>query len=141
MSLDQLYLARPLPSISDYRAPIKGLYLCGSGSHPGWFSFVTSETVMTGRALKHVRRMNQRCGQSGDSLLLYVSLFCPSLSCRGRSDGLSWLECGSYCHKRPKTQLKEFYKHSFIIVNSYLEGCRPATICHPSSSTKHSEGK
>lgn len=36
MSLDQLYLARPLPSISDYRAPIKGLYLCGSGSHPGW---------------------------------------------------------------------------------------------------------
>lgn len=35
MSLDQLYLARPLPSISDYRAPIKGLYLCGSGSHPG----------------------------------------------------------------------------------------------------------
>ncbi|KAM9344630.1 pyridine nucleotide-disulfide oxidoreductase domain-containing protein 2 [Symphorus nematophorus] len=35
MSLDQLYLARPLPSLSDYRAPIKGLYLCGSGSHPG----------------------------------------------------------------------------------------------------------
>ncbi|XP_034408079.1 pyridine nucleotide-disulfide oxidoreductase domain-containing protein 2 [Cyclopterus lumpus] len=35
MSLDQLYLARPLPSLSDYRTPIKGLYLCGSGSHPG----------------------------------------------------------------------------------------------------------
>lgn len=35
MSLDQLYLARPLPSLSDYRSPIKGLYLCGSGSHPG----------------------------------------------------------------------------------------------------------
>uniref|UniRef100_A0A667Y5U0 Pyridine nucleotide-disulfide oxidoreductase domain-containing protein 2 n=1 Tax=Myripristis murdjan TaxID=586833 RepID=A0A667Y5U0_9TELE len=34
MSLDQLYLARPLPSLSDYRSPIKGLYLCGSGSHP-----------------------------------------------------------------------------------------------------------
>nr|XP_046257561.1 pyridine nucleotide-disulfide oxidoreductase domain-containing protein 2 [Scatophagus argus] len=35
MSLDQLYLARPLPSLSDYRSPVKGLYLCGSGSHPG----------------------------------------------------------------------------------------------------------
>lgn len=35
MSLDQLYLARPLPSLSDYRSPLKGLYLCGSGSHPG----------------------------------------------------------------------------------------------------------
>ncbi|XP_072534087.1 pyridine nucleotide-disulfide oxidoreductase domain-containing protein 2 [Salminus brasiliensis] len=35
MSLDQLYLARPLPSIANYRSPIKGLYICGSGSHPG----------------------------------------------------------------------------------------------------------
>ncbi|XP_047668398.1 pyridine nucleotide-disulfide oxidoreductase domain-containing protein 2 [Tachysurus fulvidraco] len=35
MSLDQLYLARPLPSIAHYRTPVKGLYLCGSGSHPG----------------------------------------------------------------------------------------------------------
>lgn len=35
MSLDQLYLARPLPSLSDYRSPITGLYLCGSGGHPG----------------------------------------------------------------------------------------------------------
>uniref|UniRef100_A0A8C1TTJ9 Pyridine nucleotide-disulfide oxidoreductase domain-containing protein 2 n=1 Tax=Cyprinus carpio TaxID=7962 RepID=A0A8C1TTJ9_CYPCA len=30
-----LYLARPLPSVADYRSPVKGLYLCGSGSHPG----------------------------------------------------------------------------------------------------------
>ncbi|XP_013880847.1 pyridine nucleotide-disulfide oxidoreductase domain-containing protein 2 [Austrofundulus limnaeus] len=35
MSLDQLYLARPLPPVSNYRSPIKGLYLCGSGCHPG----------------------------------------------------------------------------------------------------------
>ncbi|XP_076831699.1 pyridine nucleotide-disulfide oxidoreductase domain-containing protein 2 isoform X2 [Brachyhypopomus gauderio] len=35
MSLDQLYLARPLPSIANYRSPIKRLYICGSGSHPG----------------------------------------------------------------------------------------------------------
>ncbi|KAJ7325092.1 hypothetical protein JRQ81_018112 [Phrynocephalus forsythii] len=35
MSLDQLYFARPLPSYSSYRSPIQGLYLCGSGTHPG----------------------------------------------------------------------------------------------------------
>ncbi|KAK2824291.1 hypothetical protein Q5P01_021466 [Channa striata] len=35
MSLDQLYLARPLPFLSNYRSPVKGLYLCGSGCHPG----------------------------------------------------------------------------------------------------------
>uniref|UniRef100_W5MRC5 Pyridine nucleotide-disulfide oxidoreductase domain-containing protein 2 n=1 Tax=Lepisosteus oculatus TaxID=7918 RepID=W5MRC5_LEPOC len=35
MSLDQLYLARPLPSFCDYRSPVRGLYLCGSGAHPG----------------------------------------------------------------------------------------------------------
>ncbi|XP_044292403.1 pyridine nucleotide-disulfide oxidoreductase domain-containing protein 2 [Varanus komodoensis] len=35
MSLDQLYFARPAPSSSSYRSPIQGLYLCGSGAHPG----------------------------------------------------------------------------------------------------------
>ncbi|XP_009701492.1 PREDICTED: pyridine nucleotide-disulfide oxidoreductase domain-containing protein 2, partial [Cariama cristata] len=35
MSLDQLYFARPAPAYSGYRSPIPGLYLCGSGAHPG----------------------------------------------------------------------------------------------------------
>uniref|UniRef100_A0A8C3ULK3 Pyridine nucleotide-disulfide oxidoreductase domain-containing protein 2 n=1 Tax=Catharus ustulatus TaxID=91951 RepID=A0A8C3ULK3_CATUS len=35
MSLDQLYFARPAPSCSGYRSPVPGLYLCGSGAHPG----------------------------------------------------------------------------------------------------------
>ncbi|XP_048407359.1 pyridine nucleotide-disulfide oxidoreductase domain-containing protein 2 [Stegostoma tigrinum] len=35
MSLDQLYMTRPLPSYSNYRSPVEGLYLCGSGAHPG----------------------------------------------------------------------------------------------------------
>ncbi|KAK7110479.1 pyridine nucleotide-disulfide oxidoreductase domain-containing protein 2-like [Littorina saxatilis] len=35
MSLDQLYLARPTPLVSNYRCPIAGLYICGSGAHPG----------------------------------------------------------------------------------------------------------
>jgi phytoene dehydrogenase-like protein len=35
MSLDQLWAARPVLGNGDYRAPIAGLYLCGSGTHPG----------------------------------------------------------------------------------------------------------
>jgi phytoene dehydrogenase-like protein len=32
---DQLFWARPALGHGDYRAPLPGLYLCGSGSHPG----------------------------------------------------------------------------------------------------------
>jgi phytoene dehydrogenase-like protein len=35
MSLDQLYSARPMLGHGDYRMPISGLYMCGSGTHPG----------------------------------------------------------------------------------------------------------
>jgi phytoene dehydrogenase-like protein len=35
LSLDQLFSARPLLGYADYRSPVKGLYLCGSGAHPG----------------------------------------------------------------------------------------------------------
>jgi phytoene dehydrogenase-like protein len=35
LSLDQLWSARPVLGHADYRSPLKGLYLCGSGAHPG----------------------------------------------------------------------------------------------------------
>jgi phytoene dehydrogenase-like protein len=35
LTLDQLWSARPLLGHADYRGPVKGLYLCGSGAHPG----------------------------------------------------------------------------------------------------------
>jgi phytoene dehydrogenase-like protein len=35
MTPDRLHLLRPLAGWSDYRTPIRGLYLCGSGAHPG----------------------------------------------------------------------------------------------------------
>ncbi len=35
MFLDQLFSERPLSSISSYRTPIRGYYLCGVGMHPG----------------------------------------------------------------------------------------------------------
>ena len=35
LSLDQLWAARPVLGHADYRTPLRGLYLCGSGAHPG----------------------------------------------------------------------------------------------------------
>jgi phytoene dehydrogenase-like protein len=35
MSLDQMFVMRPAPGAARYRTPIRGLYLCGSGTHPG----------------------------------------------------------------------------------------------------------
>jgi phytoene dehydrogenase-like protein len=35
MSLDQMFVLRPLAGWARYRTPVKGLYLCGSGAHPG----------------------------------------------------------------------------------------------------------
>ncbi len=35
MSPDQMFSLRPIPGYGDYRTPIKGLYLCGAGTHPG----------------------------------------------------------------------------------------------------------
>ncbi len=35
LGLDQLWAARPLLGFGDYRTCVAGLYLCGSGAHPG----------------------------------------------------------------------------------------------------------
>lgn len=35
MSLDQMFVMRPVPGCARYRTPVRGLYLCGSGTHPG----------------------------------------------------------------------------------------------------------
>ena len=35
ISLQQMFFMRPLPEQSQYATPIKGLYLCGAGTHPG----------------------------------------------------------------------------------------------------------
>jgi phytoene dehydrogenase-like protein len=35
LTLNQLFSARPMLGYADYRGPLKGLYHCGSGAHPG----------------------------------------------------------------------------------------------------------
>ena len=35
LDLGQIFSARPVLGYADYRSPIRGLYMCGSGTHPG----------------------------------------------------------------------------------------------------------
>ena len=35
LNLDQLFSARPMLGYGNYRGPLPGLYMCGSGTHPG----------------------------------------------------------------------------------------------------------
>jgi phytoene dehydrogenase-like protein len=35
LALDQLFSARPMLGYGNYRGPLPGLYMCGSGTHPG----------------------------------------------------------------------------------------------------------
>ena len=35
LTMDQLLFNRPLPGYAQYRAPVAGLYMCGSSTHPG----------------------------------------------------------------------------------------------------------
>ena len=35
MTVDQLFFMRPAPGWAQYRTPVQGYYLCGSGAHPG----------------------------------------------------------------------------------------------------------
>ncbi|MEM6285423.1 MAG: FAD-dependent oxidoreductase, partial [Chloroflexota bacterium] len=35
MSVDQMFIMRPALTMSNYRAPVKGLYLTGASTHPG----------------------------------------------------------------------------------------------------------
>jgi phytoene dehydrogenase-like protein len=35
LTLDQLFFNRPFPGFAQYRGPVRGMYLCGSSTHPG----------------------------------------------------------------------------------------------------------
>ncbi|HEX7741590.1 MAG TPA: NAD(P)/FAD-dependent oxidoreductase, partial [Sphingobium sp.] len=69
MTLDQLWSARPVLGHGAYRGPVKGLYMCGAGAHPG--GGVTgapghnaARAVMKDRALIS-RMMKRRWGGEG----------------------------------------------------------------------------
>ena len=35
LTLEQLFFLRPAPGWAQYKTPVRGLYMCGSATHPG----------------------------------------------------------------------------------------------------------
>uniref|UniRef100_A0A803VAT0 Pyridine nucleotide-disulphide oxidoreductase domain 2 n=1 Tax=Ficedula albicollis TaxID=59894 RepID=A0A803VAT0_FICAL len=105
MSLDQLYFARPAPSYSGYRSPVPGLYLCGSGAHPGEQSWEPEPSWRPAEGRKgHVEEVQHHCP------------FLPS--CRRRSDGSSRTQCRPGGYQGFQTPLMRLVK-----VTSPTQGC------------------
>ena len=55
LALDQVLFARPLLGWARYRTPIRNLYLCGSGVHPGTGLDGRSGAVAAREILKAIR--------------------------------------------------------------------------------------
>jgi phytoene dehydrogenase-like protein len=55
LSLDQLFTMRPLLGWAQYRTPLAGLYLCGSGTHPGLGLSGLSGLNAAGEILKELK--------------------------------------------------------------------------------------
>ena len=56
LALDQFFTMRPLLDWARYRTPIKKLYLCGSGTHPGAGLTGGSGANAAGEIVKELRR-------------------------------------------------------------------------------------
>ena len=52
LALDQWFAMRPAYGLAQSRTPIKGLYLCGAGTHPGGFLTGTSGRLAAERVLR-----------------------------------------------------------------------------------------
>ncbi|MBI2188744.1 MAG: NAD(P)/FAD-dependent oxidoreductase [Acidobacteria bacterium] len=55
LALDQLLSLRPVPGAGRYRTPLRGLYLCGAGTHPGGFMSGGSGRLAAQQAGKDLR--------------------------------------------------------------------------------------
>jgi phytoene dehydrogenase-like protein len=60
LTLDQLFSLRPVAGYADYRSPIKGLYMCGSGSHPGGGISGINGRNASREILKDLKRLRRR---------------------------------------------------------------------------------
>jgi phytoene dehydrogenase-like protein len=52
LSIDQLYAMRPFIGFGQYDTPIRGLYMCGAGTHPGGFMSGSSGRLAARRVLR-----------------------------------------------------------------------------------------
>ena len=55
IALDQLGPLRPVPGCSRYRTPLRGLYLCSAGTHPGGVMSGSSGKTAAGAILRSLK--------------------------------------------------------------------------------------
>jgi phytoene dehydrogenase-like protein len=60
MGLDSMFVYRPLPELSGYRTPVRGLYLTGASTHPGGGVFGASGRTAAQVALRDRSRRGTR---------------------------------------------------------------------------------
>jgi phytoene dehydrogenase-like protein len=60
LGLDQLFSARPVLGHGNYRAPVPGLYLCGSGTHPGGGVTGAPGRNAAGEILRDLKRVGRK---------------------------------------------------------------------------------
>ena len=58
LTMDQLLFNRPIPGYSQYRGPVRGLYMCGSSNHPGGGVMAAPGANAAREVLRDVRRTN-----------------------------------------------------------------------------------
>ena len=66
LTMDQLLFNRPIPGYAQYRSPVKGLYLCGSGTHPGGGVMAAPGANAARESLADLRRPNTVPESFGD---------------------------------------------------------------------------
>ena len=59
MSLDQMWAARPVFNYGDYKTPVKNLFICGSGTHPGGGVTGLQEKIHQEKFLKHKKTQDK----------------------------------------------------------------------------------
>ena len=58
LTMDQLLFNRPFPGYAQYRGPVKGMYMCGSGTHPGGGVMAAPGANAAREILRDLRRPN-----------------------------------------------------------------------------------
>jgi phytoene dehydrogenase-like protein len=58
LTMDQLSFNRPIPGFAQYRGPVKGMYLCGSSTHPGGGVMAAPGANAAREILGDLRRIN-----------------------------------------------------------------------------------
>ncbi len=66
LTFDQLLFNRPFPGYAQYRGPVQGMYMCGSGTHPGGGVMAAPGANAAREILKDLRLSNTVPGSYAD---------------------------------------------------------------------------